>query len=884
MKRIYPIRIVLICVLCFSNIAFADLNKPYESCLRLPLIFNSKVKGQIDTKTRQGIFDLSAQRIRDIVTQADSLPPSSNLRSLLIQYALHYLRSGAPWSPMLLDGPHKVSIFDWLKKDNTRSEYYFRNHGGTTENIYKDLLALQTSNIELNNLFLLEHLNFKCVINRRFKVIDMDGRLLTDEKDIPEIISRITVELERQENYSRGIFIDVTKLIAGDNLTFSKKVSLLNSISSYVQRGALQCPTIIIVGAFMSAEDGQPILYAPGITDEVRAEIRTIQARTGYFPDIMKLNISIGRLTQSNLEPVIDLTRFGMGHFLQLHSESEKPSGMEGTEKDLFSDLSNSYLTVLRAINTDSRANELHRKILITILSELWKEVETFLGRNDNEQVQKATIVKDSMQRINNIIGQLQDTKNITIFRDHFELIMEEVILILSIIEPPNMSLKQSVNDITLLMNDMDPDVYIFNSGMKAYYHIIEGLYNICAGRTLTVAYSSDIYFEGREIFEILQKRGLVNAISIDHALIDKLGNPSECPLDKTVLSELDCIFVDMHPNEASANQIFSHNVTSILDFLMNIRKANAPLTVVIDTTMHQFNDDDIKTIIKDTAQIQKYVNEGKLNLVLCHSLSKYTTFGLYKFSSGAVIAYNKGPQFSNFDSYLNRVQNGELLSPQADIFLAFLLKHSHKLSLDYLGQVRENAVYMNHQLSKQLSDSEAVIKLADRKDGEATYLGLYYNTSNPLISRLLNDSGIVDESKLMRFNEFVLNYIYVLARLQGLPITQRMGYGHFHTNLCNLQTAIRIALGVEDKETLDKYAQIISTVNRQIIHGIKEEKVFDQLLTILGSEKIEPPGSIREIEGINEILQYIRYLQKCHESAHSIIPVIDDRPFSQCL
>jgi ribosomal protein L31 len=97
-------------------------------------------------------------------------------------------------------------------------------------------------------------------------------------------------------------------------------------------------------------------------------------------------------------------------------------------------------------------------------------------------------------------------------------------------------------------------------------------------------------------------------------------------------------LLVDIHPNYEKKPTILTHKANDIIKNLLKAKGDLGKITVVIDTSTHHFYDDEIKKILAVQA---KEIRNGRLNLVLIHSMAKYIGYGLDKFSAGTVVGYN---------------------------------------------------------------------------------------------------------------------------------------------------------------------------------------------------------------------------------------------------
>jgi hypothetical protein len=646
--------------------------------------------------------------------------------------------------------------------------------------------------------------------------------------------------------------LDLTKMVP-PQLSFKDKISWLRTMETELATVTKNYPDMsILIGAFLVTDEKQPVLYFPKMTNRKRTIIISILGYSGYRADIIKLLGSIGRITDHQLEKVLKLTKWGAN--LTPSTTTGLPNLQENVSvTDLQLLCYALQKSLQQAAPTVNKASlKLHYQVLedlltgltATLLNELSPKATT-----DGYHCQRRNICKKLLENIGKNIHDLQGETDIINFRASFELIIEDLILILSVINPSQFSLKGAIEIMAIKLNEqIERKVAVFNSGMKSNLHILQGLQAQYAKKSFHIAHASDTYFEGRLLLKAYRKKGIFTTREIENHQVDDLRQIKSCAQD-LALSGIDCFFVDIHPNDARSPVIFKHDINKIIQQLLANREPTKPLTVVIDTTMHLFNDDEVQTILQAN---QEAISQGQLNIVITQSLAKYASLGLDKCSAGAIIAYNNVQYWREFNLYLEAAHTAEPLSQEANLFLGFLLEKAGHHILPYVNLIRSQTKYLyQYAKTKEMQHQKgSVIQVATQADPGATYLGIYYDTFNKTV--LVDEDGIINENIVTAFNYFIFDYIYLLAASKDLPLNQRSSFGFPSSNIGDCYQTIRLTTGLEDHAILNQYGEILHQLNQEVSKVYRDPQILHKLKEILPKyKKIKLPQTLQETKAL---------------------------------
>jgi len=280
---------------------------------------------------------------------------------------------------------------------------------------------------------------------------------------------------------------------------------------------------------------------------------------------------------------------------------------------------------------------------------------------------------------------------------------------------------------------------------------------------------------------------------------------------DAQIEEECDVYFIDVHPNNAVENQIFSHNILQIIETLASF-STDRPRTLVVDITLNSLSDSEIKKLISEANFL---VQSGRLNLVLIQSLTKFSQLGLDKLSAGFLAAYNTYQGFwQAFNRQLREYQDAEPVDSLTLQFFSCLTHYAPRFQKSYIKQINQNTSNLYHKVLKNYQElnlpiSKKVLALTCNTDLKTCYLAFNSKEAFAHIDPYLS----VDVDEMSRFTGDIIKKFFIpLAEWLDLPLTERMSIGFPLSSINECLHVIRFTVGLE-AELLDKYADIITYI-----------------------------------------------------------------------
>ncbi|MBX9899808.1 MAG: hypothetical protein K2Y28_03405, partial [Burkholderiaceae bacterium] len=368
--------------------------------------------------------------------------------------------------------------------------------------------------------------------------------------------------------------------------------------------------------------------------------------------------------------------------------------------------------------------------------------------------------------------------------------------------------------------NDAGKDKYfrgahLTDYGLKAFSQVFDAAKAqvMASGRdTLDLEAFHNIYFELNDKLRTTVKSTKGGKVSLQSpsTVGDYLKSERFLALDAKPHG-VDVVMVDIHPNDATKKQIVSNDVIKLIDGLFGAKKDQDDfrLTLMIDITLNHPGEDEVKAI---RTHAEPHIASGKLNLVFLESLAKFAQLGMDKHSGGLVFAYNDDAKWSEFNQSLSAAKDRDTVDPTIHKYFQALFKHAKDEQIKYLEVVRANTKLMHTLLAKnfaKLDIGPSAFTIAPNTDNGSCYVAIRFDD---FTSKFLTPEMMVPYETLHKITVDILEMgINTLLRKTGLPVAMRESFGFPISNLGETGTEVRFTIGIESKDKLQQYADILT-------------------------------------------------------------------------
>lgn len=348
--------------------------------------------------------------------------------------------------------------------------------------------------------------------------------------------------------------------------------------------------------------------------------------------------------------------------------------------------------------------------------------------------------------------------------------------------------------------------------GLKAFTQAYNAALVQSAGHTPFVVDSySNIYFE------LLQKLHDTKIASGGKTEVrDSQTLPEEYKKGLvTNTSEPNLIMVDIHPNDASKPEMRKNDIVAIIESRLKDKSAEKRLTVIVDITLNHVADDEVKGIIES---VKPYINSKQLNLVFIQSLTKFTQLGMDKHSGGLMFHYNSGSDdWKAFNESIEKSAKNAVPDTIRNYF-DLLFKAASEEQKTYIQLVRKNTKYVYDQLKEKFLSQQIekghTFDLSLNEDEGTCYVAFNYKE---LSARLFAGKEDRDSETEMLGKRILNEGIYNVINKLKLPLSMRQSFGFPISNLGEAWVGSRFTIGIEEKEMLKQYVDIVTYVRLQI-------------------------------------------------------------------
>lgn len=348
--------------------------------------------------------------------------------------------------------------------------------------------------------------------------------------------------------------------------------------------------------------------------------------------------------------------------------------------------------------------------------------------------------------------------------------------------------------------------------GLKAFTQAFNAALAQSAGHTPFVVDSySNIYFELlQKLHDTKIASGGKTEVRDSQTLPEKYKKGLA-----TNTSEPNLIMVDIHPNDASKPEMRKNDIVAIIESRLKDKPAEKRLTVIVDITLNHVADDEVKGI---TERVKPYIDSKQLNLVFIQSLTKFTQLGMDKHSGGLMFHYNSsGDDWKAFNESIEKSAKNAVPDTIHNYF-DLLFKAASEEQKTYIQLVRKNTKYVYDQLKEKFSGQQIekgqTFDLSLNEDDGTCYVAFNYEE---LSARLFAGKEDRDSETEMLGKRILNEGIYNVINKLKLPLSMRQSFGFPISNLGEAWIGSRFTIGIEEREMLNQYVDIVTYVRQQI-------------------------------------------------------------------
>lgn len=362
--------------------------------------------------------------------------------------------------------------------------------------------------------------------------------------------------------------------------------------------------------------------------------------------------------------------------------------------------------------------------------------------------------------------------------------------------------------------------------GLKAFTQAFNAALAQSAGHTPFVVDSySNIYFELlQKLHDTKIASGGKTEVRDSQTLPEKYKKGLA-----TNTSEPNLIMVDIHPNDASKPEMRKNDIVAIIESRLKDKPAEKRLTVIVDITLNHVADDEVKGI---TERVKPYIDSKQLNLVFIQSLTKFTQLGMDKHSGGLMFHYNSsGDDWKAFNESIEKSAKNAVPDTIHNYF-DLLFKAASEEQKTYIQLVRKNTKYVYDQLKEKFSGQQIekgqTFDLSLNEDDGTCYVAFNYEE---LSARLFAGKEDRDSETEMLGKRILNEGIYNVINKLKLPLSMRQSFGFPISNLGEAWIGSRFTIGIEEREMLNQYVDIVTYVRQQISTQSKQSEQSDEVL-----------------------------------------------------
>jgi hypothetical protein len=417
-----------------------------------------------------------------------------------------------------------------------------------------------------------------------------------------------------------------------------------------------------------------------------------------------------------------------------------------------------------------------------------------------------------------NLADAVANKDDITAFIRNIQNLHEAVIL--SLEHAPDRAAALVGDELPVPVGARSP--HITDYGLQAFSHAYEAVAAQHGADVLAIDAYASIYFELLDKFRHTDKRGNI-----------KLRNPRDLAdfkrlKEKAAVSGLaaevkgpDLVLIDIHPNDASKPAIEQQEVAALIHAIFEGGAATQRVTVIVDITLNHLAELSVKNLRE---AVQRYIDDGRLNLVFIQSMTKFTEMGSDKLSGGMMFHFNVDEHWKAFNDHV-AASTAAKADRTTELYFRSLLKYAASEQGRYIESIRRNTTYVYDALTARMpavGTANKTIELSISNDPGKCYVAFNYAE---LAARLWPGDPDRDP-KTEQLGKDILNKgIFALADKLKLPLSLRQSFGFPISNMGDAWVGTRFTIGTETDAMLDDYVRLISYVRTELQDIVREKK-----------------------------------------------------------
>ncbi len=158
--------------------------------------------------------------------------------------------------------------------------------------------------------------------------------------------------------------------------------------------------------------------------------------------------------------------------------------------------------------------------------------------------------------------------------------------------------------------------------------------------------------------------------------------------------------------------------------------------------------------------------------------------------------------------------------SSEAQKFFYLFFQSNASLIKEYLGLVNSNTDSLYKALAA-LTSSTCCIHLGKRDSG-VPMLGLHFTHMIDVLFRKLDRNSETYQTHLINLTSFMQYFLTAKSLDAHIPISLRISFGFASLNFTECATALRLTVGLENKEVLQNLANLIIKENLKISNDLQ--------------------------------------------------------------
>lgn len=323
--------------------------------------------------------------------------------------------------------------------------------------------------------------------------------------------------------------------------------------------------------------------------------------------------------------------------------------------------------------------------------------------------------------------------------------------------------------------------------GLEMIHHIQQSLSKEEAS---SVAFMAGAYYETPELFPGGEQKEHVSDISLKGKKV---------------------IVLEPHPNNAASKEIHPHDPLLLLDTLFTESESSQSYTVIMDVTLNHLGEKEITTVLEKAKQ---YIEDGRLNLILLQSGTKFFQNGMDLVNIGTSLTFNNdGDNWKEFNKKMQKHE--ENVSADDKTYIANMLSKNKELLKGYLEKIRKNTLFMRSVLLEKLSARENAFEMCINTDQNTVYVSFMPKKAFIIKKKQISEKDITQEIIASINKDLYMDQLLPSLRSAGLPSVDRSSFGFNVTNFGECYTTVRITMGIEETGLLNEYAEIVSKVGK---------------------------------------------------------------------